>query len=120
MYQIKMTITHLNACEWYGFYLEHSDVESFIIKLLEMKLDRISNLIILDPESRESTVISKTFSGFFLKLGDDTFPVCSSTTELIVSFLLDQTNIFCGYDHIDFEISNEARTVEITIKVIRS
>ena len=117
MYEFNMKITRCESDKWCCFCMPKSEVTALLIKIIELKLGRISGFMLIDPQNKISASLSYRDHSLKLNIENEYYSIATATAEFIVSFLVDQTYPLCDYDHIDFSLENSNGITDIVLSV---
>lgn len=117
MHEIRMNIEKHDSDSWIDLCINRHEISNLLIRLIEMKLGRYSQLVIKDPENGDTIKLVTDGSDAEIILSDESYYIDKTAAELIVSFLVDQTDPLCFYDHIDLTLANEKNTIDVAFSV---
>lgn len=117
MYSIDISIEQLDSENGgYCFYLSKDEIIKTILYGLHLKVGKIKSFA-LNGEMVHA-IIGYNDLTFNFEVGGGLYEIKNETLALIVSFLLDCTNEFVWYNHIDFNLWNNGEMVDFTIMLI--
>ena len=98
--------------ESYTIRFRNNDIKDITIQLLKLIYKKINKVKFLD-ENKSTTVELVNKNQFVLILNNNQIPLSQNDIEVLTSFLLDSTDEYMAYDHIDLEFQIENTEIDI-------
>ena len=93
-----------------GFH--NNDIKDITIQLLKLIYKKIDKVKFFN-ENKSTTVELVNKNQFVLILNNNQIPLSQNDIEVLTSFLLDSTDEYMAYDHIDLEFQIENTEIDV-------
>ncbi len=105
----KLSDEHITS---YLIGFHRNDIKDILIQFLKLSNKKIEKIKFFDEKkSAIAELINK--NEFILILDDNKIPLSQNDVEVLTAFLLDATEEYIEYDHIDFEIQTDTDVVDV-------
>ena len=98
--------------ESYMIGFHNNDIKDITIQLLKLIYKKIDKIKFLD-EKKSTTIELANKKQFVLLLDNNQIPLSQNDIDVLTSFLLDATEEYMAYDHIDLEFQIENTEIDI-------
>ena len=115
IFSVQYEKLEFNRSRAYILGFSEDDIKDIIIELIKLEYDKGKKLVFIDDKNTVAEIIKKKHT--FLSLDGAKIALTENDLSLIMSFLLDATEEYMSYDHIDLELSSEDQAVEVCIKI---
>ncbi len=95
--------------------LSKDHIKAIALELMKLEYNKIKTLVFSDGKSTVAEIVKKEKA--VLSIDGSQLTLTDNDLSLIMSFLLDATEEYLSYDHIDLELSEGNKTFDICIKV---
>lgn len=118
MYEINVNELHYYPeYGWLEIRFCREAAVSMMLDMLRLKLGKACCFTLADRGSGLCASVSFDGDTYSLSFAGQVYIIGTVMEELILSFLLDTTEAFPWYDHIDFTLENESTAIDVTIAV---
>ena len=99
----------------YIFSLCKTDTKDIAISLMKLMYGKIKKIALYNGNRISAELIRR--DNIVLSVDEKELSLTENNVELILSFLLDATEEYMAYDHIDLEFSVENKTTDVCIAI---
>ena len=99
----------------YIFSLCKTDTKDIAISLIKLMYGKIKKIALYNGNRISAELIKR--NNIVLSFDEKEITLTENNVELILSFLLDATEEYMAYDHIDLEFSVENKSIDICLAI---
>ena len=99
----------------YIFSLCKTDTKDIAISLMKLMYGKIKKITLYNGNRISAELIRR--DNIVLSVDEKELSLTENNVELILSFLLDATEEYMAYDHIDLEFSVENKSIDICLAI---
>ena len=120
MYEIDAKICNHHNEGWLELVLDQNAATELILNILRIKLKKANSFYIRDRNSKMTLEVSFNGTAWSASSGELMILLNENNAGLTMSFLVDCTDKYIGYDHIDFTADINGSALDITIAIKRN
>lgn len=116
-YYCELQIKEFEQERWVDLKVYKEDVPQIVVQCLKLKTNKLKKTLLKDVKNDMEVIITYSDNKYCMTIGASDLFLHSENLDLVTSFLLDCTEEYVRYNHIDFEISTGKVTTNMTISI---